>query len=68
MDRLLTVDEAAAALRLKKSTLYKYSSSRRIPVVRLGGKLLFSERRLQEWIDARSREAIHRGPRGAGQR
>jgi len=36
-DRLLDVNEAAAMLGLKKSTLYQWAYERRIPVVKLSG-------------------------------
>lgn len=39
-DRLLTVDEAAQLLGLKRSTLYQWAYERRIPTVKLLGRAL----------------------------
>ena len=40
-DRLLNVNEAAAMLGLKRSTLYQWAYERRIAHVKLGGALRF---------------------------
>jgi len=42
--RLLDVREAAAMLAIKPATLYQWTYQRRIPVVKLNGRLLFQQR------------------------
>jgi len=49
-DRLLDIREASKMLRLSIPTIYKLSCERKIPVVKLNSRLLFSEKRLEEWI------------------
>lgn len=50
MPEILNVDEAAQLLRLKKSTVYFYVESRRLPHLKVGGKLLFEKTALLEWL------------------
>src|SRR5439155_14556587 len=60
-DRLLDVNEAAAILGLKKSTLYQWAYERRIPVVKLSGPrgpLRFRLSTLQELIAKCERPAL----------
>ena len=58
-DRLLDVDEAAALLSLKPSTLYAWSYKRRIPVVKLGGALRFRLSTLQKLMQKAERPALN---------
>ena len=58
MPNLLTIDEAAELLRLTRSTLYKYTMSKRIPYVRLNGVLRFDADRLSRWVTERSVEPL----------
>jgi len=55
-DRLLTVDEAATMLGLKRATLYQWAYERRIPVVKPNGprgplrfRLSTLQRLIAEW-------------------
>ena len=48
--RLLTVNEAAQALRVHPVTLYEWVSAGRIPSIKLGRKRLFDPRALQRWL------------------
>lgn len=50
MPEILNVNEAAELLRLKKSTVYFYVESRRLPHLKVGGKLLFERTALLEWL------------------
>jgi excisionase family DNA binding protein len=72
LEKLLTFDEACQALRLKPSTLYKIVSRREIQHLKTngdpgstGGRLLFREKDLQEWIERRlvtvGTSAVRRG-------
>ena len=64
--KYLTVDEAAALTRLSRQTLYRRSCERSIPTVRVGGRLLFPEDELREWIDAGRRPVVGTPTRPAG--
>ncbi|MBB3836992.1 excisionase family DNA binding protein [Runella defluvii] len=46
----LTIDEAAAYLRLPKATLYQMTSAREIPHQKLGKRLVFLKEELDDWI------------------
>lgn len=52
-DELLTVAEAARFLRVSKSYLFKLTSSRAVPHVKIGRRVLFDREELIAW--ARSR-------------
>ena len=54
---LLSVDQAARVLGLGKPTLYRLTSSRRIPHYKVGGKLLFDPHKLQLWLEQYFRPA-----------
>lgn len=48
---MLTSDEAALYMGISKSTLYKWSMSRRVPHFKPSGKLLFFNRlELEDWL------------------
>jgi excisionase family DNA binding protein len=47
--RFLTVNEAAALLRLAPKSLYSLVSQRRVPFRKAGRRLLFLESELVEW-------------------
>jgi hypothetical protein len=60
-DRVLTAEEARAKLRVSRNALYSWCEQDLVPHRRVGGKidgdgrrrggrLLFSERRLDQWI------------------
>lgn len=52
MEQLLTIDDIAEKLQVKKSTIYSLVHKNRIPHIKLTGKLLrFRETEIQEWID-----------------
>lgn len=50
MYKLINLDQACDLLNLKKPTIYKKVCSRQIPFIKIGGKLLFSLEKLEEWI------------------
>lgn len=60
-DRLLDVDEAAAFLGVKASTLYAWSHQRRLPVVKLGRNVLrFRLSELNKLVREHTRPALKR--------
>lgn len=58
MKRYLTTDEAAQLLRIKRQTLYKWICEKKIPSLSLGGKTLFDEAELMEWIESKRRKTL----------
>jgi DNA binding domain, excisionase family len=53
-DKLLTAKEVAEYLRLSKSTIYKMTSQRIIPFIKLNnGKVLFKLSDINAWLEKR---------------
>ena len=50
MNDLITVDEAAKLLRLKKSTIYNKCHRRIIPYYKRGNLVLFDPKELEAWL------------------
>lgn len=50
MTKKLTLDETAEFLRRSPKTLYTWTSEKRIPHLKVGGRLLFDEKELEEWL------------------
>jgi excisionase family DNA binding protein len=53
---ILTVNEAAEYTRLSKPTLYRLTSTKKIPFLKVGGKLLFKLDTLTAWLNSQSVE------------
>ena len=53
-DELLNLTEAAAYLRITRETLYSWVHQRKVPFRKHGSRLVFSQRSLRDWSDARS--------------
>lgn len=49
---MLTIREAAKRLGISRSKLYGMTSRREIAFYRVGGKILFTEEQLKEFLDA----------------
>jgi excisionase family DNA binding protein len=49
--RLLTIREAAEYLGFSVHTIYGWTSQRRIPFVKMGGRLRFDKPTLDRWIE-----------------
>ena len=56
--RFLTTDEAADLLRIKKQTLFKWICEGKLPSYRIGGRTIFSEKELLEWVASRKRDVL----------
>lgn len=52
--KLLTIDDVAELFKTSKSTIYRWVHKRKIPFVKLGGKLRFNENDIQEFIKQNS--------------
>lgn len=57
---LLTVDEAAAKLHFKASTLYRWAEEKRLPVVKLGRSIRFRPEDIERLISKNLRPAVGR--------
>jgi excisionase family DNA binding protein len=54
----LDIDDTSKMLKLSKSTIYSYVGRNKIPYIKLGGKLLFSQTDLDLWIDTKKQPVI----------
>lgn len=58
MTRLLTVDEAAKRLGVKRQAIYNMSYERRIDVVKIGRHLRIREETIERLIERNTRKAL----------
>lgn len=56
MTKLLTIDEAAELLQVSKPTLYRFTSQRKIPFIKIGGLVRFCEENLLQWLEEKTVE------------
>ena len=49
--RFLNIQEASEYLGFAVHTIYGWTSQRRIPFVKIGGRLRFDRRKLDQWIE-----------------
>lgn len=49
-DVFMTAEEAANFLKITTQSLYQFRSAEKIPYKKIGGKLLFSQKELYEWV------------------
>ena len=54
MNKLLTVDDVSSLLRLSKSTIYSYVAKQKMPHIKLGTRVLFETKMLDDWVISRS--------------
>ena len=55
MESLLTIEEAARFLRVKRNTLYTWAYRRQIPSQKVGKSLRFRRSALEAWLKAQER-------------
>jgi excisionase family DNA binding protein len=51
-NKYFSLDDVSKILKMAKSTLYAYVGKNKIPFIKIGGKLLFSENDMNIWIDS----------------
>ncbi len=56
MKKLLTIDELAEVLSVKKSTIYQWVHLGLIPHIKVGRLLRFKEGNIQKWLTSRQVE------------
>jgi excisionase family DNA binding protein len=52
-NKLLKIDDVSKFLNLSKSSLYAFAKTDSIPHFKLGGKLLFSETDIKNWLETK---------------
>ncbi|MFX0197214.1 MAG: helix-turn-helix domain-containing protein [Candidatus Hodarchaeota archaeon] len=58
MGRLFTVEETKEIFRISRSTLYRWVMERRIPYIKVGGRLLFKPNEIDGLLKEKSIRAI----------
>ena len=58
LSEFLTICELSKWIRLSKSHIYCLVSKKKIPFIKLGGKLLFSSAEIRNWVDQSSYNPI----------
>jgi excisionase family DNA binding protein len=58
-NKYYNVEEVSKALRLAKPTLYAYVNKKKIPHIKLGGRLLFQKDEITAWLDSMRHPAMH---------
>lgn len=52
--KFITVKELSKELSITVSHIYTLARNRKIPFTRLGGKLLFDEKKIKDWVAAQT--------------
>jgi excisionase family DNA binding protein len=52
-NKYLNADNTSKLLNISKSTIYAYVGKKKIPFIKLGGKLLFSENDITKWLETK---------------
>jgi len=60
MEKLLTVDELAEVLSVKKSTIYQWRHLGLIPYIKVGRFVRFREKDIQRWLSSRAVKPANR--------
>jgi excisionase family DNA binding protein len=53
MNKFLNMQETADTIKVSKATLYSYTHKRMIPYVKLGKKVVFYEKDIENWMQSR---------------
>jgi excisionase family DNA binding protein len=56
----LKIDDVSKKLSIAKSTLYSYVGKNKIPFIKLGGKLLFPEIDLTNWLNSMKQTVVEK--------
>lgn len=56
MKHLLSVDELAQYLKLRKQTIYNWLSQRKISGMKVGGVWRFDKNEIDKWLKSKSRD------------
>jgi excisionase family DNA binding protein len=58
--KLITVKELSLQIRLSGSKIYSLVSQNKIPHYKLGGKILFTEYQITQWLSEQSNNNVER--------
>jgi len=58
MQKLLHIEETSELIGLAVPTIYKAVCQKKIPFIKIGGRLLFDPERLKKWVDSHKVEPI----------
>jgi excisionase family DNA binding protein len=58
-DRYYNIEEVSKVLHLAIPTLYAYVNKKKIPHIKLGGKLLFQKEEITTWLDSMKRPVMN---------
>lgn len=58
METLISIDEVSNKIRLKKSTIYKLICQKKIPYLKIGARVLFDPKKLENWVQNHSVEPV----------
>jgi excisionase family DNA binding protein len=58
MKEYLSINELSEYIHMSSSTIYKKTSSRQIPYIKSGKKLLFKKEAIDEWLEKYSQNPI----------
>jgi len=59
LQSMLTVDELANFLNVKKSTLYTWAYRKQIPSQKVGKALRFSREDIERWLKRQKRDSVY---------
>ena len=56
MEKLLSPEQVCEMLQVKRSTIYSWVFTRKIPFVKLNGVLRFKEKAINKWVEGQAEE------------
>jgi len=60
MEKLLTIDDLARVLSVRKSTIYQWRHLGLIPYIKVGRFVRFREKDIQRWLSSREVKPLNR--------
>jgi len=54
MQQLISIPETAKMLGISVSTIYRLTSQRRIPFIKIGARVVFQPDKIQAWLENRA--------------
>jgi excisionase family DNA binding protein len=58
-NKYYNIEEVSKALHLARPTLYAYVNKKKIPHIKLGGRLLFQKDEIMTWLDSMKHPALN---------
>ncbi len=54
MENLLSISETAKVLNISVSSLYRLTSQRKIPFIKIGSRVIFQPEKIDAWLEKRA--------------